>query len=136
MVGLGSKLKWMFGKNADLYPGNMPNGMLFWVARRVTGLVIALYIFAHLYVLSTFWSGQNAWGSMMSIMTSDIFIVLDLLLLGAVIVHAVTGTAVILFDTGVGVRKHKKVYWALAVVGVILFIGCVYGAYVLITGGG
>jgi len=134
MAGIGSKIKWLFGKNADLYPANMPAGMWFWAARRITGLIVAVYIFAHLYVLSTFWSGQNAWGGMMSIMTSDAFVLLDLLLLGAVIVHAVTGAAVLLFDTGVGVRKHKMVYWVLAVIGVLLFIGSIYGAYRIITG--
>jgi len=134
MVSATSKMKWLFGKNSDLYPLNMPSGMLFWAARRITGLIVAIYIFAHLYILSTFWSGSNSWGGMMNLMTSDAFVFLDLLLLGAVIVHAVTGAAVVLFDTGVGVRKHKMVYWVLTVIGVLLFIGAVYGAYRLITG--
>jgi succinate dehydrogenase / fumarate reductase cytochrome b subunit len=132
MAGLGSKIKWLFGKNSDLYPMNMPQGMLFWAARRITGVILAVYIFAHLYVLSTFWSGQSAWGGAMSLMTSDIFVFLDFLLLGAVIVHVVTGAAVVMFDFGVGVRKHKLVYWILAAIGVLLFIGAAYGAYFLI----
>jgi len=132
MVNLVSKLKWMFGKNSDLYPTNMPLGMWFWVARRVTGLIVAIYIFAHLYVLSTFWGGQTAWGGMMSLMTSDAFVFLDFLLLGAVIVHAVTGAAVVLFDFGAGVRKHKLVYWVMTAIGILLFIGAAYGAYYLI----
>lgn len=65
-------------------------------------------------------------------MTTDIFIFLDFLLLGAVIVHVVTGAAVIMFDMGAGVRNHKRVYWILAIIGVLLFIGAAYGAYYLI----
>lgn len=132
MVNLVSKFKWLFGKNSDLYPANMPLGMWFWVARRLTGLVVAIYIFAHLYVLSTFWGGQSAWSGMMDMMTSDLFVFLDFLLLGAVIVHAVTGAAVVMFDFGAGIRKHKLVYWIMTVIGVLLFIGAAYGAYYLI----
>jgi len=132
MVNLVSKMKWLFGKNSDLYPLNMPQGMLFWAARRITGVVLAIYIFAHLYVLSTFWGGQSAWGGMMDLMTSDIFVFLDFLLLGAVIVHVVTGAAVIMFDMGAGVRNHKRVYWILAIIGVVLFIAAAYVAYYLI----
>lgn len=132
MVSLASKFKWLFGKNSDLYPMNMPSGMLFWAARRITGLVLAVYIFAHLYVLSTFWSGQSAWLGAMNVMESPLFVFLDFLLLGAVIVHVVTGAAVIFFDLGVGVRKHKRLYWVLTAIGVVLFIIAAYGAYYLI----
>jgi|YelNatPaOPRAMG01_1025707.scaffolds.fasta_scaffold70300_2 succinate dehydrogenase / fumarate reductase cytochrome b subunit len=132
-MNLASKMKWLFGKNSDLYPANMPLGMWFWAARRITGVVVALYLFAHLYVLSTFWSGQSAWSGMMEVMTSDLFVFLDFLLLGAVIAHAVTGVAVICFDFGVGIRKHKLVYWVLAAVGIVLLIGAAYGAWYLIT---
>ena len=137
MVNMTSKLKWLFGKNSDLYPMNMPNGMLFWAARRITGLVLAVYIFAHLLVLSNLWGGTGSWEGAMTLMESPLFVFLDLLLLGAVIVHVVTGAAVIMFDMGKGVRSHKKVYWILTVIGVVLFIFAVYGAYMLIvnTGG-
>lgn len=133
MGSLASKMKWLFGKNSDLYPMNMPSGMLFWVARRITGVVIVIYIFAHLYVLSGLWGGVSTWTESMEIMTSDLYVFLDLLLLGAVIVHAVTGVAVLLFDVGVGVRRYKLVYWVLTAIGVIAFIGAAYGAWYLIT---
>lgn len=132
-MNLASKMKWLFGKNSDLYPANMPLGMWFWAARRITGVVVALYLFAHLYVLSTFWSGESAWSGMMAVMTSDLFVFLDFLLLGAVIAHAVTGVAVVFFDFGVGIRKHKLVYWVLIAIGIVLLIGAAYGAWYLIN---
>lgn len=132
MVSATSKLKWLFGKNSDLYPLNMPNGMLFWAARRITGAVLAVYIFAHLLVLSNMWGGESSWMQAMVTMESPLFVFLDLLLLGAVIVHVVTGAAVIMFDLGKGVRNHKRVYMVLTIIGVILFICAAYAAYYLI----
>jgi len=132
MVSLVSKIKWLFGKNSDMYPMNMPKGMLFWAARRITGLVLAVYIFAHLFVLSNIWGGESSWITAMVTMESPLFVFLDFLLLGAVIVHVVTGMAVIFFDMGVGVRKHKKVYWILTAIGIVLFLFAAYAAYYLI----
>jgi len=132
MVGAISKLKWLFGKNSDLYPMNMPNGMMFWAARRITGVVLAVYIFAHLLVLSNIWGGRDSWMNAMLTMESPLFVFLDLLLLGAVIVHVITGAAVLMFDMGKGVRNHKKVYWVLTVIGVVLFAFAVYAAYYII----
>ena len=132
MVGAMSKLKWLFGKNSDLYPMNMPNGMIFWAARRITGVVLAIYIFAHLLVLSNVWGGGESWMQAMVTMESPLFVFLDLFLLGAVIVHVVTGVAVIMFDMGKGIRKHKKVYWILTAIGIVLFICASYAAYYII----
>lgn len=129
-----TKLKWLFGKNSDLYPTNMPSGMWFWVARRVTGIILALYLFAHLYVLSGLWVGEDKWSDSMELMTSDLFVFLDFLLLGAVVVHTMTGIAVVLFDAGIGVRSYKKVYWVLSIIGVLLIIGAGYAAWYIITG--
>ena len=68
------------------------------------------------------------------LMTSDLFVLLDFLLLGAVIVHTMTGLAVILFDAGIGVRSYKKVYWVLSIIGAVLLIGAGYAAWYIITG--
>lgn len=130
------KLKWLFGRNADLYPGNMPSGMWFWIVRRATGLILVVYLFAHLFVLSSIWSGEEAWSEVMATMTTPFFIFLDFLLIGAVIAHAMTGFAVILFDTGIGVRRYKLVYWVLIGIGAILFIGAGYAAWYLISSWG
>jgi len=128
------KLKWLFGKNSDLYPANMPSGMWFWLVRRITGLVLVIYLFAHLYILTNLWKGEGSWSESMELMTSDLFVFLDFLLIGAVIAHTVTGAAVILFDMGIGVRKYKVVYWVLLVIGLLLFIGAGYAAWYIITG--
>lgn len=127
------RLKWLFGKNSDLYPTNMPSGMWFWIVRRVTGIILVLYLFAHLYVLSTLWSGETQWSESMELMTSDLFVFLDFLLLGAVIAHTMTGIAVVMFDLGIGVRRYKMVYWVLIGIGIVLVIGAAYGAWYIIT---
>lgn len=128
-----AKLKWLFGKNADLYPGNLSSGMWFWLVRRVTGIILVVYLFLHLFILSTIWAGRDAWEKAMETMTSDLFVLLDFFLIGAIIAHTMTGAAVVLFDTGIGVRRHKTIYLILAVIGVLLFIGAGYAAWYVIT---
>ncbi|MHB1342923.1 MAG: succinate dehydrogenase, cytochrome b556 subunit [Thermoleophilia bacterium] len=87
-------------------------GMWAWLFHRVSGLVLALYLFAHIWVISTgAAAGADAFDTMFKTLESPFFIVLDLALLAAVVYHAFNGIRVILFDLGIAIRQQKTLWW-------------------------
>jgi succinate dehydrogenase / fumarate reductase cytochrome b subunit len=86
-------------------------GMWAWLFHRVSGLVLALYLFAHIWVISRGAAGgADAFDSMFETLESPLFIVLDLALLAAVVYHAFNGIRVILFDLGIAIRQQKSLW--------------------------
>jgi succinate dehydrogenase / fumarate reductase cytochrome b subunit len=49
---------------------------------------------------------------------------LDLMLVAAVLYHALNGVRIILMDLGVGIRQHKAVFWVCMLVAAIAL--CVF----------
>ena len=87
-------------------------GMWAWLFHRVSGVVLAVYIFAHIWVISTAAaSGKSAFDAMFETLESPLFVVLDLALLAAVVYHAFNGIRIILFDLGVAIRQQKTLWY-------------------------
>lgn len=87
-------------------------GMWAWLFHRVSGVVLALYLIAHIWVISTAAAaGADDFDAMFETLESPLFIVLDLALLAAVVYHAFNGIRVILFDLGVAIRQQKALWW-------------------------
>jgi succinate dehydrogenase / fumarate reductase cytochrome b subunit len=100
-------------------------GMWAWVLFRVSGLVLAFYLFAHIVIISLgrFGTGGSTLDSVMHMFESNwIFILLDLLLVWAVLYHALNGVRVLLMDFGVGVKQHKIIFWAVMAVAVVCLV--------------
>lgn len=123
-------------RNTDLWPANFKLGMWAWLAQRVTGLVIAAYLFLHIFVISSsiFSANGSAFDSLLGILETPLFIVVDLLLLAVILYHALNGIRVLLFDIGVGVRSQKQIFWSIIAVAVIIEAAAVYLLAPLVAG--
>ena len=117
-------------------------GQWSWLAQRLTGLFLVMYVFIHLGVigtmlLDTFLGFEIGvlYNSVTSAMSSplieadgifehvfSIAFLIDVGLLGALIYHGYNGIRVILFDLGIGIRDQKKVFWILFGLGIISWI--------------
>lgn len=110
-------------------------GMWAWLLFRIAGLVLVLYLFAHIAVISL---GQ--WGSLdqaMDMLHGPVFILADLALVVAVLYHALNGVRIILMDLGIGVHRHKLMFWVAMAVVVICFAVFAWVAFTyMITGEG
>ena len=100
-------------------------GMWAWILFRVAGVVLVLYLFAHIGVISTArMSGASTLNSIFELFDHPLFVLLDLLLVWAVLFHALNGVRVLLMDLGLGIHRHKAVFWtcmAFAVVFLAFF---------------
>ncbi len=99
-------------------------GMWAWWLQRVTGLGLVGYLLLHVFLMGTsILRGPSAFDRMLSmLMGSKPFLLLDLALLAAVLIHGINGIRLILFDLGVGIPHQKKVFWAGMSVAFLLFL--------------
>jgi succinate dehydrogenase / fumarate reductase cytochrome b subunit len=99
----------------------LQTGSFSWLVHRVTGVLLTLYIFLHLYVLSQL-RDRAAYEAMMAIMRRPLIRLSEAGLLGLVIGHAVNGFRLTLIDAGVSTRLQKRLFWTGFFLGALLFI--------------
>jgi succinate dehydrogenase / fumarate reductase cytochrome b subunit len=120
-------------------------GMWAWIAQRLTGLFLVMYVFIHLGIIGTmlldtflgFETPGLLYNSITSAMSSSLVegmgfpstiehaisfaFFIDAALLAALVYHGYNGIRVVLFDLGIGIRKQKTVFWILFILGIISY---------------
>lgn len=105
---------------AGLWKGT---GMWAWLLFRISGVVLALYLLTHIVIMSLgqFGVDGETLNSVMTTFEHPVAILLDLLLVAAVLYHALNGVRIVLMDLGIGIQRHKVVFWSLMAVAIICF---------------
>ncbi len=92
-------------------------GMWAWILFRISGLVLAAYLFVHIWVISQGRAvGADRLDSLFEFFDKPFLVFLDSVLVAAVLYHALNGVRIILMDLGVGVRHHKLIFWVCMIV--------------------
>jgi len=87
---------------------------------RIAGVAIATYGTAHIVVISfAHWGGP--FNSLMKLFQTTPFLLAELLLVAAILFHALNGFRIILFDLGIGIERQKGLFWGLMALGVVIF---------------
>jgi succinate dehydrogenase / fumarate reductase, cytochrome b subunit len=108
-------------------------GMWAWLLFRISGLVLVFYLGAHILVISM---GQfDKFDSLMKAFDHPVAVLLDLALVVAVLYHALNGVRIILMDFGIGIQKHKIMFWSAMAVVVACFAVFAYVAFSFIATG-
>ncbi len=108
-------------------------GMWAWLFFRISGVLLAVYLLAHIIVIST---GHFDWlDRLMKAFDNPLMVILDLALVVAVLYHALNGVRVILMDFGIGIHRHKVMFWTAVAVIVICFAVFAYVAFTFIATG-
>ena len=103
-----------------LWPARYAVGAWAFSLHRIAGVAIATYGLAHVIVISfARWGGP--FDSVMRLFQSPIFLLAELLLVAAILFHALNGFRIILFDLGMGIERQKGLFWGLMALGVVLF---------------
>jgi succinate dehydrogenase / fumarate reductase cytochrome b subunit len=112
-------------------------GMWAWLLFRISGLVLVFYLGAHIIIISTahFGSDGETFNSLMKFFDNPLAILLDLLLVVAVLYHALNGVRIILMDFGIGIRRHKIMFWSAMALAVICFAVFAWVAFTYIATG-
>lgn len=94
-------------------------GTFAWLLHRITGLMLALYIFMHLCVIgSEFFAGKGAFNSLMGSFEIPILKFLEYCLIGVIGFHLINGLRIIIADFFILTRRHKIMFW----IGMMIFL--------------
>jgi len=97
-------------------------GMWAWILFRISGLVLVAYLFVHLWVISQGRvGGAESLNGLFEFFDKPLLVFLDLLLVAAVLYHALNGVRILLMDVGVGISRHKAVFWVCMLVAALVF---------------
>jgi len=104
-------------------------GMLAWVLFRITGLALVAYLAMHIMVISKLHDPAK-FNKTMDFLGSWQFRMLELGLFAVVVYHSLNGVRIFLVDFFNASVHQARIFWTLAVVGLILFSA---GAYPMIS---
>ena len=108
-------------------------GMWAWLLFRISGLILVFYLGAHIIIIST---GQfDKLDSLMKTFDNPVLVLADLALVVAVLYHALNGVRIILMDLGIGIKRHKVMFWSAMAVVVICFAVFAWVAFTYIATG-
>ncbi len=99
---------------------------------RITGLGLLLYFVIHMAVLQQLTRGPEAYDGFVSLMKNPVFLVGELLVIAAGIMHGLNGIRLGLTSFGIGVRYQLRM---LIIVGVFSLIGILYFGIHMFGGG-
>src|SRR4051812_23545079 len=98
-----------------------------WVAHRVSGLLLFLFLFAHVLDTALVRVSPDAYNTVMSAYKNPIVGLGEAGLVAAVIFHALNGLRIIAVDFwSKGPRYQRQMFWAVAGVWVVLMLGAIY----------
>jgi succinate dehydrogenase / fumarate reductase cytochrome b subunit len=100
-------------------------GSVAWAIHRTTGILLTLYLFLHLYVLSSL-KNPRKFESVMKAMDNPLIKTGEAALLLLVIAHSLNGIRLTLLDCGTPTKYHKPLFWSAAAVAGIIFLAGVF----------
>ncbi len=115
-------------------------GFFAYLMHRISGIVIVAYLYLHFFVLSNLLRGGATFNNLITSFTYGpfyIFIVMDILLSVVIFYHGANGIRLMLNEVGIGVKRHKAMFFILEGGAMILMLLFLYYAWqVLLSGGG
>ncbi len=94
-----------------LYKGS-PTGQWSWIAHRVTGVGILLFLFAHIVDTALVGWGPDAYNRVVAVYHHPIVQIMELVLVGAVLFHALNGIRIMIIDFWPAASDHQaRLLW-------------------------
>ena len=102
---------------ATLYRGR--EGQWSWIAHRVTGVGILLFLFAHIVDTAVVGWGPDAYNRVVAVYHHPVVQIMELGLVGAVIYHALNGIRIMIIDFWPRASVHHvRLFWST----IVLFV--------------
>jgi succinate dehydrogenase / fumarate reductase cytochrome b subunit len=87
---------------------------------RLSGIGLVFYLYLHLAVLNQLRGGPGRWDAFVALARSPLFLALDVILLGGVLIHGLNGLRLTLLGFGRGLRWQKQLFWVSLTLSVVL----------------
>lgn len=103
-------------------PRNRNLGMLAFILNRITALGLVFYLGLHLVVLSLLAIGETTWDAFIAIVSSPLFLVMDIVLLAGVLIHGLNGVRLTLVGLGFAANRQRGIFVILMTIALIILI--------------
>jgi succinate dehydrogenase / fumarate reductase cytochrome b subunit len=97
-------------------------GFISFILRRFTGLVLVLYLSAHIYVIGAATKGAETFNTRMELLETPILKILEVLLLAAVLYHGFDGIRLIIVHYFDVTDYRKSLFYAAFAISALLTI--------------
>jgi succinate dehydrogenase / fumarate reductase cytochrome b subunit len=92
-------------------------GAVAWLIHRITGAAVGLYVLLH--ILGQFGMKYGGLEGVRNFLTAKVVVVI---LLACLIYHTLNGVRELIIDFGSGALYHKKLFWAVIIIGVVIYV--------------
>jgi succinate dehydrogenase / fumarate reductase cytochrome b subunit len=107
--------------SGTLYRGR--EGMWSWVAHRISGVLIFLFLFAHVLDTALVRVSPEAYNTVMETYKNPVVGIGEAGLVAAVLFHALNGLRIVAVDFWAkGPRYQRQMFWAVVIGFVVLFV--------------
>ena len=103
--------------------GLLEPGAFAHAVHRLTGLIICAYLLVHIVVIGQAAFNEQGFDRLMDVLHRPVFLLLDLLLFGAVAFHGLNGCRLMILDLSIGLRHQGKLV-GLVVAITFSLMGC------------
>ncbi len=98
------------------------SGAVAWLLHRITGIGISIFLGFHFYTQAEIYSGPEQFNKIMKFYQTPLIKIGEILLMAAIIFHALNGLRIVMVDFAGGARYHRKLLWGLSGLGGVLFV--------------
>ena len=111
--------------NGTLYRGR--EGMWSWVAHRISGVLLFLFLFAHVLDTALVRVSPEAYNEVIETYKNPLVNLMEVGLVGAVLYHALNGIRVMLIDFWAnGARYQRPMLWIILIIWFVVMVPGVY----------
>lgn len=97
-------------------------GTFAWLLHRLTGAILALYLFAHILVVSSSLSGPDTFNVWLKLVQTPLTHFLEIFLVAVVAFHLLNGLRITITDFFFSTKAHKSYFWVEILVFALVMI--------------
>jgi succinate dehydrogenase / fumarate reductase cytochrome b subunit len=94
-------------------------GATSWLIHRITGAAVGIYLLLHILGQFGMKYDQKGLDGLRNFLTTKAVVVI---LLAFLVYHALNGVRELIVDFGSGALYHKKLFWVMMVIGVVIYV--------------
>lgn len=95
-------------------------GMWAFVLNRIAALGLTVYLFLHLAVLGSLAKGPEAYGELLALFKSPVFVFGEFLVVVASIYHGLNGIRIAITSFGIAVPYHNQMFYAILAITIVV----------------
>jgi succinate dehydrogenase / fumarate reductase cytochrome b subunit len=100
-----------------------PNvGTWSWLLHRITGVILVIYLFMHIFALSSSTGGETTFNSWLSKLQTPLTHVLEIGLAAVVAFHLLNGLRITIADFFFLTKPHKSIFWIAMIIFLVFMI--------------